>query len=98
MSADPGAYRYFTGLGGVVTPADPLDVIEQTARMYDIRWLVLERAHIVAAFGPVYVGSAPTPSWIATVANGPVDAGLPTWRLYAVCLSTDDPRPACRGD
>jgi hypothetical protein len=95
MSADPGAYRYYAGLGGVVTPADPLAVIESTARAYEIRWLVLERAHIVDAFAPLYLGTAPLPAWLANVADGPIVDGLPASRVYAVCLDAADPRPAC---
>lgn len=95
MSADPGAYRYYAGLGGVVTPADPLPVIERTARAYEIHWLVLERAHIVDAFAPLYLGTAPLPPWLSKVADGPLVDGLPASRVYAVCLDAADPRPAC---
>jgi hypothetical protein len=95
MSADPGAYRYYAGLGGVVTPADPIGVVEQVARAYDIRWLVLERAHIVDAFAPIYLGTPPAPRWIVAVADAG-DAEIPTWRLFAICLSAQDARPECQ--
>jgi len=95
MSADPGAYRYYAGLGGVVTPADPIGVVEQVARAYDIRWLVLERAHIVDAFAPVYLGTPPMPAWLVPVADAG-DAAIPKWRLFAVCLSAQDTRQPCQ--
>lgn len=100
MSADPGAYRYYAGLGGIVTPADPLDTVEAAAAAYDIRWLVLERAHIVDALAPVYLDTE-RPSWLAPVAEGPTvpsgatGAALPSYRVFAVCLSGADPRPSC---
>jgi hypothetical protein len=95
MSADPGAYRYYAGLGGVVTPADPIGVVEDVARAYDIRWLVLERAHIVDAFAPIYVGTPPQPDWLVGVADAG-DAPIPTWRVFAVCLSAQDQRSVCQ--
>ena len=52
MSADPSGIEYFTGHGGVVTPTDSLDVLHQVAVDYHIRWLVLERAYIVAPMVP----------------------------------------------
>jgi len=97
MSADPGAYRYFAGLGGVVTPADTLDVVEATARAYEIRLLVLERAHIVDAFAPLYLETEPLPPWLALVADGPASDSLPAFRIYAVCLSPADSRAVCQG-
>jgi hypothetical protein len=94
MSADPGAYRYYAALGGIVTPADPIDVAEQAMRAYDVAWLVLERAHIVDAFAPLYLGAKPLPTWMAEVSQDP-GGGLPRFRIYAICLAPDDPRPAC---
>ena len=95
MSADPGAYRYYAGLGGIVTPTDPLDVVEQAMRAYGIRWLVLERAHIVDAFAPLYLETSPLPQWLSQVIDGPATEGLPVYRVYAVCLSANDARAAC---
>jgi hypothetical protein len=71
MSADPGAYRYYTGLGGVVTPQDPLDTVEAVARAYRIRWLVLEPTHIVDSLGRVLVGATPVPGWLVQVDERP---------------------------
>jgi hypothetical protein len=106
MTADPGAFRYYAGLGGIVTPADPLPVVETAARAYDISWLVLERAHIVDSLAPVYLGTVPLPPWLAPAGDGPLvidvggdtagnGAGLAAFRIFAVCLSLDDPRAAC---
>ena len=43
MSIDAAGTEYWTGHGGVVLVNDPLETIEQVARAYDIRWLVLDR-------------------------------------------------------
>jgi hypothetical protein len=111
MSADPGAYRYYTGLGGVVTPQDPLETAEAVARAYGIRWLVLEPGHIVDSLAPVYLGLTPVPDWLVPVHEepgvGPVPSpgtgatgvgsgsAAPAFRIYAVCLDAADPRPVC---
>jgi 4-amino-4-deoxy-L-arabinose transferase-like glycosyltransferase len=64
MSPDAGAYRYHAGRSGIVTPDDPLPVIEAALRAYDVRWLVLERAHIVGSLIPVMKGEV-RPSWLS---------------------------------
>lgn len=90
MSADAGAYRYLTGRGGIVTPDDPLPVIEGAARAYGIRWLVLERAHLVEALKPV-LGGTVRPAWLSRPIVS-VGGPLPRIALYAVCLETADAR------
>ena len=94
MSGDSGAYEYLFDRPGVVSPDDPLPVIEEVARAYDIRWLSLERDHIVSALVPVLLGQL-RPAWlsapIATVAGAGTD-GVPAAALYAVCLTPDDTR------
>jgi hypothetical protein len=65
MTPDPGSYRYHAGRGGVVTPDDPLPVIEEAARAYGVRWLVVERAHVVPALVPVLAGTA-RPPWLSS--------------------------------
>ena len=106
MTADPGAYRYYAGLGGIVTPDDPLPVVESAARAYDIGWMVLERAHIVDSLAPVYLGTVPLPPWLVPVSDGPASThsgasgattpgALPAFRIFAVCLSPTDERSAC---
>ena len=101
LSADPGGFKYFTGRGGVVTPNDSLEVIREIAADYDIRWLVLERAHLVAPMFPV-IESKARPAWIGapifTVPyNGPPtgDAAAdsaPAMAIYPVCTRLDDVR------
>ncbi len=63
MSIDTATFEYLTGHGGVVIPNDPLPVIEQAARAYGVRWLVLERDGAVPALAPLLAGAAP-PSWL----------------------------------
>jgi MFS family permease len=72
LSADPAGFKYFTGRGGVVTPGDSLDVVQQVARAYGVRWLILERNHVVPSLVPVLesagsgsaAGGAARPDWI----------------------------------
>jgi 4-amino-4-deoxy-L-arabinose transferase-like glycosyltransferase len=103
MSPDAGAYRYFGGWPGIVTPEDPLPVIEEAARRYGVRWLALERAHMVTALGPVLAGTT-HPDWLsdalvvtappADADDDPVGRTTPGAALYAVCLTADDTRCA----
>jgi hypothetical protein len=81
MSIDAGGIRYWTGHGGVVLVNDPLDTIEQVARAYDIRWLVLDRFDSVPSVAGILAGSA-RPAWL-----GPpiLSTGSPTaLALYPV--------------
>ena len=102
MSPDAGAYRYLTGHPGVVTPDDPLPVIEDALRRYGVRWLVLETAHLVPALGPVLSGEV-RPTWLsapivtADAQGRPVTGAdpaspSPAAALYAVCLEPGDAR------
>ena len=49
MSIDASGTKYWTGHGGVVLVNDPIETVEEVARAYDIRWLVLEQADTVPA-------------------------------------------------
>lgn len=108
MSPDAGAYRYHAGRAGIVTPDDPLPVIEDALRTYGVRWLVLERAHIVESLVPVMKGEV-RPRWLsapifslpsvpaptgATASLAPAGGAVPVPRavLYAVCLEPADRR------
>ncbi|HEX7495947.1 MAG TPA: glycosyltransferase family 39 protein [Candidatus Limnocylindrales bacterium] len=101
MSADPAGYKYFTGRGGVVTPNDSLDVTREVAADYGIRWLVLERAHIVAPLAPV-IESTVRPSWLGPPIyvipyTGPQTGdsaanGAPALAIYPVCTAAADVR------
>jgi len=95
-ASDAGAYRYLSGHGGIVTPNDPLDVIEAALRAYDIRWLALESRAIVPALAPLLRGEA-RPGWLsAPVLTVPpaTQGDPPAGALYAVCLDADDSRCA----
>ena len=102
MSPDAGAYRYRGGWSGIVTPDDPLPVVEEALRRYDIRWLALEGAHLTSALLPVLTQEV-RPDWLSAPlivvpslpleddesADGPA---IPRAALYAVCLVPDDDR------
>lgn len=92
LSIDAGGIKYFTGHPGVVTPDDPIEVIESVARAYDTRWLVVERGDAAQALGPVLAGVRP--AWIgAPVFRVPsADGGLPTLALFPVCTVAGDTR------
>lgn len=92
MSIDAAGYRYYTGRGGTVLVNDPLPTIEQVARAYAIRWLVVERDDAVDAVAPILAGERPSwvgPPILAIPASGPTDVGV-----YPVCLEAGDDRCA----
>jgi hypothetical protein len=104
MSPDAGGYRYLTGRAGIVTPDDPLPVVEAALRLYDVRWLALERDHVTASLAPLLSG-AERPSWLSApvvlLPAGERPAGdesaeppLPAGALFAVCLQPADTRCA----
>lgn len=101
MSPDPGAFWYLAGLPGLVTPEDPLPVLEDALRRYDVRWLILERQFMTEDLAPVYEGTV-RPAWLsapvstvhASGAASPDPSRLPDAALYAVCLTPDDARCA----
>jgi len=103
MSIDASGTLYWTGHGGVVLVNDPLETIEEVARAYDIRWLVLNRADTVPAVAPILDGGT-RPPWVGPpVASRPArqlpDAALlPPGALgvglYPVCLDDADTRCA----
>jgi 4-amino-4-deoxy-L-arabinose transferase-like glycosyltransferase len=95
MSVDAAGFKYFTGLGGVVSPDDPIDTVEAVARAYGIRWLALERDGVVRSLAPVLAGES-RPSWIGrpvfeVAASG---GGVPALVLYPVCVGDGDDRCA----
>jgi hypothetical protein len=92
LSIDAGGFKYWTGHPGVVTPDDPIEVIESVARAYETRWLVLERDDAARALAPVLAGTRP--SWIGPAAFQvpSADGGLPTLALYPVCTTAGDTR------
>lgn len=92
LSIDAGGIKYFTGRPGVVTPDDPIEVIESVARAYGTRWLVVERSDAARALAPVLAGTRPP--WIGqSVFSVPSpDGGLPRLALFPVCTTSDDTR------
>jgi hypothetical protein len=94
LSIDAAGMKYWTGRPGVVTPDDPIEVIESVARAYETSWLVIERNDAARALGPVLAGTRPP--WIgppAFTVPAP-EGGLPTIALFPLCLGTDV--SACR--
>ncbi len=97
MSLDTGGVRYWTGHPGVVAPSDPIATIEEVARAYDARWLLVERRDLVDALKPLLDGD-PTerpgwigaPVWTAAGSDGEGSAAV----LMPVCLATGDERCA----
>ncbi len=88
MAIDLAGFKYWTGRGGVVSPDDPIERIEEVARAYDIRWLILERHAVVEALRPV-IAEGVRPDWIGPpVFSVPSDKpdGIPELVLYPVCL------------
>jgi hypothetical protein len=100
MSGDTSGFKYFTGRGGVVTVSDPVPVIGQVARAYGIRWLILERSHIVDTLGDVLKGTE-RPDWLGapvwTLDETPPNDAFDTYpdiALYPVCTTSGDARCA----
>ena len=100
MSIDASGTYYWSGRGGVVLVDDPLPTIEEVARAYDIRWLIIQRSDGVPAVAPIIDGSArppwvgpPVATWPAAqdggAKAGPVDMGV-----YPICLDLADIRCA----
>ncbi len=104
MSIDASGTRYWSGRGGVVLVNDPLPTVEQVARAYEIRWLILERADTVPAVAPILDGG-PRPAWIGPpIASRPavpaaggvaLPAGAVDVAVYPVCIAAG--RHAVRG-
>jgi hypothetical protein len=86
MSIDASGYKYWTGHPGVVLVNDPLETVEEVARAYAIRWLVVERADSVPAVAGVMDDTA-RPAWVGPSLLARDDIGL-----YPVCLDTADTR------
>ena len=77
MSPDAVGFRYHTGHPGIVTPQDPLPVVEDALRRYGIRWLILERDFSTVALASVLDGSV-RPEWLSepvTVVPDPERSG-----------------------
>ncbi len=94
VTPDAGGFRYLTGHPGIVTPEDPLPVVETALRRYAVRWLILERDFSTVALAPVLAGEV-RPPWLSgplTIVPDPADPSRARAALYAVCLEPDDDR------
>ena len=93
MSIDSSGIEYAAGLGGVVSPNDPIDTVHEVAEAYKTEWLILERDSIVTSLAAVLTGQS-RPPWIGSpVLTIPAaDGGAPRAALYPICLSPADPR------
>jgi hypothetical protein len=93
MSIDASGIEYASGLGGVVSPNDPIDTIRDVAVAYRTEWLVLERDSIVGALAPVLTGQS-RPAWIGSpiLTIVAADGGAPRAAVYPICLSPADAR------
>jgi hypothetical protein len=84
MLNDPAALYYFTDLGGVVLPNNDPSVIPEIARLYNVRYLLLEQ---VSEDG-LTADAAPAPLWsILSVTPQflvPVVFPIPDVRLYEI--------------
>ena len=92
FSIDASGLTYWTGRPGVVTTNDSIDVEQQIAQAYGLRWLVLERDDVASSMVGVLQGQRP--SWIgAPVFTVPAsDGGPPELALYPVCTTSGDAR------
>ena len=75
MSIDASGYRYWTGRGGVVLVNDPLDTVEEVARAYGIRWLILEGDDTVPAAEQILVDGQ-RPGWVGPPILETEDVGV----------------------
>ena len=75
MSIDASGYRYWADRGGVVLVNDPLDTVEEVARAYGIRWLILEADDTVPAAEQILVDGQ-RPDWIGPPILETEDVGV----------------------
>jgi 4-amino-4-deoxy-L-arabinose transferase-like glycosyltransferase len=84
MINDPAQFYYRTGLGGVVLPASPPEVIPAIARQYGVRYLLLEG---VSEDGTI-PGAAPQELWSLLTKTPafliPIPLSDPGKRLYEI--------------
>ena len=102
MSIDASGTKYWSDRGGVVLVNDPLETIEEVARAYGIRWLVLDAGDSVAAVAPI-LDRDERPAWIGPAVyteprevdeTAPAADGRFSVGVYPVCLEPADTRCA----
>jgi hypothetical protein len=91
MSIDASGAEYWTGHGGVVLVNDPLGTVQQVARAYDIRWLVLDRADSVQAVAPILDGGA-RPAWLGLPILATGQGSSINLAVFPVCTRAGDTR------
>ena len=92
MSIDASGTKYWTGHGGVVLVNDPIEIVEEVARAYDIRWLVLETADSVPAVKAILVDGQ-RPAWVGQPVLDSKEVSV-----YPVCTRPGDDRCATGSD
>jgi hypothetical protein len=91
MSIDASGTEYWTGHGGVVLVNDPLGTVQQVARAYDIRWLVLDRADSVQAVAPILDGGT-RPAWLGLPILATGQGSSINLAVFPVCTRAGDTR------
>ena len=86
LSIDAAGTKYWSGRGGVVIVDDPVDVVEQVARAYDVRWLVLHADDKVPLSEQV-MHEGTRPPWVGAPVYREGDLGI-----YPVCTEAWDTR------
>jgi hypothetical protein len=89
MSIDAAGYLYLSGRPGVVIVDDPIETVEEVARAYDIRWIIVEPEASTPSLAGVDLGTN-RPAWI-----GPPVLSRPDVSVYPVCAGADLAR--CEG-
>jgi hypothetical protein len=86
MSIDAAGTKYWSGRGGVVIVDDPIETVEQVAKAYGIRWLVLHVGDQVPLSQLVLVDGT-RPAWVGEPVFHEDDLGV-----YPVCVQAGDTR------
>ena len=86
MSIDAAGTEYWTGRGGVVIVDDPIETVEQVARAYGVRWLVLHAGDQVPLSQQVLIDGK-RPAWVGAPVFRKGDLGV-----YPVCIDAWDTR------
>jgi hypothetical protein len=86
MSIDAAGYLYLSGRSGVVIVNDPIAVVEEVARAYGIRWIIVEPESSTQAFAGVDL-TTDRPGWIGAPVLSRPDVGV-----YPVCVDEGDTR------
>ena len=89
MAIDAAGILYLSGRPGVVIVDDPIGTVEEVARAYGIRWLIVEPEASTPSLSGVDL-ALDRPAWI-----GPPVLARPDVSVYPVCVNAGDAR--CEG-